>query len=230
MTDQQTTCGSQHVVEAVTGLLACHEHLGAEALALLAAEKEITAEGRLATIRRMRTGLSDAAGLLAEGVQLLTAVHGSAVLGIDGAVSHAADGTPVTLLPAVRPQQELLLEAWELVQESVDRLEGKAFAATKRSPGLAAARVPDRTGPALLRLRDGVLAIGRELAGRGLDEDAAECRQSAELLERLEARVCPPPPPAAVVPRPTAEQVVAAIRADPTIAQAAAGALQSAGS
>ncbi|MET8703783.1 hypothetical protein ABZW10_33765 [Kitasatospora sp. NPDC004723] len=131
----------------------------------------------------------------------------------------------MTLLPALRPQQELLLEAWELVHESVDRLEGKVFAATKRSPGLAVARVPGRTSVALLRLRDGVLAIGCELAGRGLDEDAAECRHSAEVLARLEARVCPPP---AAVPRPAAEQVVAAIRADPAIAQAAAGALQSA--
>ncbi|MFF7459577.1 hypothetical protein [Kitasatospora sp. NPDC008115] len=198
----------------MAGLLACHEQLGDEALALLAAEEETTAEGRLATIRRMRTGLRDAA------------VHGSAVLGLDGVVSHGAGGTPVTLLPALRPQQELLLEAWELVQESVERLEGKVFTATKRSPGLAVARVPERTGAALLGLRDGVLALGRELDERGLDEDAAECRQSAEVLERLEARVCPLP--AAVVPRPTAEQVIAAIRADPAIAQAAAVALQSA--
>ncbi|MFJ4672727.1 hypothetical protein [Kitasatospora purpeofusca] len=227
MTDQQTTRGSQYVVEAVTGVLACHEHLGDEALALLTAEKETTAEGRLATIRRMRTGLRDVAGLLVEGVQVLTTVHGSAVLGIDGAVSRSADGTPVTTLPAVRPQDELLLEAWELVQEAVDRLEGKVFAATKRSPGLAVARVPERTGVALLRLRDGVLALGRVLDERGLGEDAAECRQSAQVLERLEARACPP---SAAVPRPTAEQVVAAIRADPAIAEAAAGALQSADS
>ncbi|MET8703782.1 hypothetical protein ABZW10_33760 [Kitasatospora sp. NPDC004723] len=86
MTDQQATSGSRHVVEAVTGLLACHEHLGDEVLALWAAEKATTAEGRLAAIRWMRTGLRDAVDLLAEGIQLLTAVHGSAVLAIDGVV------------------------------------------------------------------------------------------------------------------------------------------------
>lgn len=218
---QQTTCGSRHVTEAVTALLAAHEQLGDEALALAAAETATTADAPLGTIRRMRSGLYDAVGLLAETVELLATVHGNAALGIDGAVSRSAAGTPVSLLPGLRSQQTLLLEAWELVQELADHLDGKVFAATKRSPGLAAAGAPERTSAALLSLRKGVLALGRELDEQGLGDEAGQCRHSAGLLERLEARICPP-----AVPRPTAEQVVAAIQADPAIAEAAARVLQ----
>ncbi|MFF2549264.1 hypothetical protein ACFVUY_42820 [Kitasatospora sp. NPDC058063] len=188
MTDQQTTRGS-HLAEAVTALLAAHDQLGDEALALLAAEKEDTPQGRKA--RRARTALRDAADMLLTTVQTLATVHGSTALGIDGAVSHNADGTPVTLLPMLSTQQSLLLDAWELVQDAVDHLDTKAFPAAKKNP--APAREPARTSGALLRLRDGVLALGRELDERGLGEDAAECQDSAHQLERLEARVCPPP-------------------------------------
>ncbi|MFJ6384612.1 hypothetical protein ACIQI7_31975 [Kitasatospora sp. NPDC092039] len=59
----------------------------------------------------------------------------------------------------------------------------------------AQAQEPTRTGGALLRLRDVVLALGRELDARGLDDAAAGCRDSAQQLERLEARVCPRPAP-----------------------------------
>ncbi|MFJ6382676.1 hypothetical protein ACIQI7_22080 [Kitasatospora sp. NPDC092039] len=69
---------------------------------------------------------------------------------------RSADGTSVTLLPGIRPQKALLLEAWELVQELVDRVDGRVFTATKRHPGLAVARVLERTSAALLSLRDGV--------------------------------------------------------------------------
>ncbi|MGW3185483.1 hypothetical protein ACWDD9_40055 [Kitasatospora sp. NPDC001119] len=187
MTDQQTTHGS-HLAEAVIALLAAHDQLGDEALALLAAEKEDTPEGRRA--RKARTALREAADMLLTAVQTLAAVHGSMALGIDGAVSHTADGTPVTLLPQLSTQQTLLLDAWESVQDAVDHLDTKTFPATKKNP--APAREPARTSGALLCLREGVLAIGRELDARGLGGDAAECGDSAQQLERLEARVCPP--------------------------------------
>ncbi|MFJ7913063.1 hypothetical protein [Kitasatospora sp. NPDC096204] len=190
MTDQHTAHES-HLAEAVTALLACHDQLGDEALALLAAEKDDTPQGRRA--RKARTALRDTADTLLTAVQTLATVHGSVALGIDGAVSHNANGTPVTLLPMLSTQQTLLLDAWELLQDAVDHLDTKTFPATKKNP--APAREPARTGGALLRLRDGVLALGRELDARGLGDDAAECRDSAEQLERLEARVCPQPVP-----------------------------------
>ncbi|MFF7459682.1 hypothetical protein [Kitasatospora sp. NPDC008115] len=173
----------------MTGLLAAHDQLGDEALALLAAEKDDTPQGRRA--RKARTALRDAADMLLSAVQALFTVHGSTALGIDGAVSHSADGTPVTLLPMLSTQETLLLDAWESVQDAVDHLDTKTFPATKKNP--APAREPARTSGALLRLRDGVLAIGRELDARGLGDDAAECRDSVQQLERLEARVCPQP-------------------------------------
>ncbi|GAA1415204.1 hypothetical protein GCM10009639_69140 [Kitasatospora putterlickiae] len=172
----------------MTALLACHDQLGDEALALLAAEKQDTSEGRRA--RKARTALREAADMLLTAVQTLATVHGSAGLGVDGAVSHSADGTPVTLLPMLSTQQTLLLDAWESVQDTVDHLDTKTFPATKKNP--VPAREPARTRGALLRLRDGVLALGRELDARGLGDDAAECRDSAQQLERLEVRVCPP--------------------------------------
>ncbi|MGW3181708.1 hypothetical protein ACWDD9_20775 [Kitasatospora sp. NPDC001119] len=49
-TDQETTRGSRHVVDAVKALLAC-ERLGDEALALLAVEGEATAEDRPGAVR-----------------------------------------------------------------------------------------------------------------------------------------------------------------------------------
>ncbi|MFF8775258.1 hypothetical protein [Kitasatospora sp. NPDC015120] len=97
----------------------------------------------------------------------------------------------MTLLPMLSTQQTLLLDAWESVQDAVDHLDTKTFPAAKKNP--APAREPARTSGALLRLRDGVLALGRELDARGLAEDAAECQDSAQQLERLEARLCPQP-------------------------------------
>ncbi|MFE6869636.1 hypothetical protein ACFVFS_24165 [Kitasatospora sp. NPDC057692] len=164
-TDQQTTRGS-HFAEAVTALLAAQDQLGDEALALLAAEKEDTPQGRRA--RKARAALREAAGMLLTAVQTLATAHGSVALGIDGAVSHTTDGTPVTLLPMLSTQQTLLLDAWELVQDTVDHLDTKAFPAAMKNP--SPAREPARTSGALLRLRDGVLAIGRELDERGLGE------------------------------------------------------------
>ncbi|MER7707715.1 hypothetical protein ABTX81_33060 [Kitasatospora sp. NPDC097605] len=73
----------------------------------------------------------------------------------------------------------------------MDHLDTKTFPATKKNP--APAREPARTSTALLRLRDGVLALGRELDQRGLAQDATECRDGAQQLERLETRVCPQP-------------------------------------
>ncbi|MFE7530253.1 hypothetical protein ACFU7Y_31725 [Kitasatospora sp. NPDC057542] len=78
----------------MTALLAVRERLGDGAPASLAAEKATTADTRLGAIRRMRTGLHDAARLLTETVRLLTTAHGNATLGVDGAISRSTDGTP----------------------------------------------------------------------------------------------------------------------------------------
>ncbi len=207
---------------AVTQLVTAFEQLGAEHKALVAEVAKTTAKERRGTVNRMAEGVAEAGHTLSHIVNMLATAHGLRVLGIDRQVSKDADGRDYSPLYSLgHPGQTLYEVAGEL--DKLAHILGKAYTPTRKHPVLARARCPQHLGAALISLRAAlesvcaVLVVGQDV------EAVTEYTPTLEFLSELEERVCRTVP--AQGAGPTADEVAAAIWANPDIARAAAAAL-----
>ncbi|MFD9872086.1 hypothetical protein ACFXI8_26345 [Streptomyces niveus] len=207
-------------------LLAAFEGIGPEHHALTAEARETTATERRGTLRRMIQAIADATSILAQSVDLVAKSYGLYELGINRQMSRGDDGGDYSALILLGDPDETLYEAALSVQTAVQLL-GEAYKPTKKYPGLATARRPQEITKTLTSLRRALTALSNVLVARGQLEDSAEFTPCIEFLGELETRTCIAVPPQRSGP--TAEDVTAAILADPEIARAAATALESAG-
>ncbi|MEU7151156.1 hypothetical protein AB0B15_24495 [Streptomyces sp. NPDC045456] len=207
-------------------LVTVFEQLGAEHKALVAEAEKTSVKERRGTVHRMVECIVQAGRTLNVTVTALATVHGLRVLGIDRQFSKDADGCDYSPLGTLGYPGETLYEAADLL-EAVARALGQAYTPTRKYPGLAArARCPQQMGAALAGLRAALDLLCADLAA-GHDEDAVtEYAATLKFLSELEERVCRTVP--AQSTGLTADEVAAAIRADPDIARAAAAALKTA--
>ncbi|MBV7674277.1 hypothetical protein STHAL_33055 [Streptomyces halstedii] len=212
-------CLSRAAAELVT----VFEQLGAEHQALTAEAKEITSKERRGTVHRMAERIAQAGRALDEIVSMLATVHGLRVLGIDSQLSKDADGRDYSPLNTLGSPGDTLYEAASHIRE-VARTLGKAYTQTRKRPGLARARCPRQMRTVFASLRAALDSVRAELVASHDEEAATECTPTLEFLCALEARVCRAVPTQGAGP--TADEVVAAIQADPDIARAAASALE----
>ncbi len=211
-----------HVAAVVSALLTAHQHLGDEALALAQATQQVLLVPQAAAVRRSQSGLAEAATRPVGIIEMFLALHAMERLEVDGASCRSANGRPVTNLPGLDCQEAQLGKALFILNSLIEHLDTKVFAEPKRRSDLThtLARSPHRTGIALLALRDAVLSAGQAAAERKMADDAEKCTALAAAIEQLETRVCSRPAPPL-----TADQVVAAMRSDPAIAEAVSQAL-----
>lgn len=212
----------EHLTHAVTQIVTAFEQLGAEHKALVAEAERTTATERRGTVNRMAEGVAQAGFTLSHIVNMLATVHGLKVLGIDRQFSKDADGGDYSPLGCLgHPGQTLYEAAGHL--HAVAHTLGKAYATTRKYPGLARARCPQQVGQALTSLRATLESVCVGLAADQDVEAVAEYTTTLTFLSDLKERVC------RIVPAqgtgPTADEVAAAIRANPDIARAAAAAL-----
>ncbi|MEF3119501.1 hypothetical protein [Streptomyces chrestomyceticus] len=210
---------------AAAQLTVVFEQLGAEHKALVAEAEKISAKERRGTVHRMTECITQAGRTLNETVNMLATVHGLRALGIDRQFSKDADGRDYSPLGTFAYPGETLYEAADCLQ-TVARILGQAYTPTRKHPGLARARCPQQMRTALASLRAAVDLLCADLAAGHDEEAATEYAGTLEFLSDLEDRVCRTVP--AQGSGPTAEEVAAAIRADPDIARAAAAALKTA--
>ncbi|MCT9094229.1 hypothetical protein N4G70_36120 [Streptomyces sp. ASQP_92] len=207
-------------------LLAAFQALGAEHQALAAEEQETTAAERRGTVRRMVQSITYAARTVAESVEQVATIYGLRAFGISQQRAKDADGANYSALLSIGDAEELLYETAAYVQAAAQRL-GEAYQPTKKHPGLARARRPQEMRTVLTKLGAALTALSAEVVERNLTDDAGEFDRCIAFLVTLEERVCRVVP--AQASGPSAEDVTAAILADPEIARAAAAALERAG-
>ncbi|MEU5138037.1 hypothetical protein [Streptomyces californicus] len=205
---------------AVAHLIATFENLGPEHQALRAEETQTSAKERRGTVVRMGDGIAQAARTVSLTIGVLATVHGLRDLGITYQLSKTAEGDDYSPLGQTG-SSDSLYDALGYLAEAAATL-GKAYAPTKKHPGLAVARNPEHMRVALSSLREALSTVCADLAKE--DAEVAEGYAPAQtLLSELEDRVCRTMP--AQRTGPSAEEVAAAIRADPEIARAAVEAL-----
>ncbi|GGN64186.1 hypothetical protein GCM10012285_66010 [Streptomyces kronopolitis] len=204
-------------------LLTAFENLGAEHQVLTAEERETTAAERRGTVRRMIQSHTDANRTLVHSVDRVATVYGLREFGINRQMAKGVEGGDYSPLLALGDPDELLYETATYVQAVVRRL-NEAYKPTKKYPNLATARRPQEMKKVLSSLRAALTGLCAELVARDLTEDTAEFDPCIAALGELEGRVCRVVP--AQASGPTAEDVTAAILADPEIARAAAAALE----
>ncbi|MDO0917271.1 hypothetical protein QQM39_42645 [Streptomyces sp. DT2A-34] len=188
-----------------------------------AAEAEkTTAEERRGTVNRMAESVAQASYTLSHIVNMLATAHGLKVLGIDRQFSKDADGRDYSPLNRLGYSGETLYEAAGHIQAVAHTL-GKAYTPTRKHPGLARARCPQQMRTALTSLRAALESVCADLAADQDVEAVTEYAPTLTFLSELEDRVCRNAP--AQGGGPTADEVTAAIRANPDIARAAAAAL-----
>ncbi|MFF8717056.1 hypothetical protein ACF07T_37335 [Streptomyces sp. NPDC015184] len=213
------------LTRATAQIVTVFEQLGAEHKALTAEAEQTTAKERRGTIYRMTECLAQAAHVLKHTVGLLATVHGMRELGISRQFSKDADGHDYSPLNTLGDPDQILYEAESYLQEVAYKLD-KAYAPTRKYPGLATARCPSQMKQALYSLRTALETVSTDLHSHYDEEAAGEHSSILTLLSELEDRVC------RIVPAqssgPTADEVAAAIRANPHIARAAAAALKTA--
>ncbi|MFD3315810.1 hypothetical protein [Streptomyces sp. NPDC058656] len=207
---------------AVAQLVTVFEQLGAEHKALTSEAAKTTAKERRGTVNRMAESVSQAGFTLGHIVNMLATVHGLKTLGIHQQFSKDADGCDYRPLSSLGHPLQTLHEAAVLLQTVAHTL-GKAYAPTRKHPGLATARCPRQLGTALISLRAALQSVCADLAIYQDVEEVAEYAAVLEFLSELEDRVCPTVPTQGAGL--TADEVAEAIRADPDIARAAAAAL-----
>ncbi|MGW1819128.1 hypothetical protein ACWCQM_36895 [Streptomyces sp. NPDC002125] len=208
--------------QAVTQLVTVFEQLGAEHKALVAEVEGTTAKERRGTVNRMVECVAQAGHTVSHTVNMLATVHGLKVLGIDRQFSKDADGRDYSPLNSLGHPGETLYEAAGHLQAVAHTL-GKAYAPTRKHPALARARCPQQLGTALISLREALEAVCADLAHDQDVEAVTEYTPTLTFLSELKERVCRTVP--AQGAGPSAEEVAAAIRANPDIARAAAAAL-----
>lgn len=207
---------------AVAQLVTTFEQLGAEHRALVVEAEKTTAKERRGTVKRMAECVAQAGSTLSHTVNMLATVHGLNVLGIDRQFSKDADGRDYSPLTSLGHPSETLYEAGGQLQAVAHTL-GKAYTPTRKHPALARARCPRQMGTALISLRAALESVCADLADVQDVEAVTEYTPTLTFLSELEARVSRPVP--AQDAGPTADEVAAAIRANPDIARAAAAAL-----
>ncbi|WP_217226013.1 hypothetical protein [Streptomyces anulatus] len=207
---------------AVAQLVTAFEHLGPEHQALTEEAEEITGRERRGTANRMVEGVAQAGYTLSRIVSTLATAHGLKALGIDQQHSKDADGHNYTPLTCLGDPAELLCDAVGHLQV-VANLLSKAYEPSRRNSDLARARCPEHLRTVLSSLRSALELLCVDLAAAQDVEAVTEYAPTVELLGALEKRLCPTVP----APRssPTADDVAAAIRADPDVARVAAEAL-----
>ncbi|MFF3264922.1 hypothetical protein ACFYWO_37895 [Streptomyces sp. NPDC002932] len=215
------TADHNRLPHAVTQLRIVFEQLGTEHKALVAEAEETTTKERRGTVNRMAEGIAQAGHTLSHTVTMLATVHGLKALGIDRQFSKDADGRDYSPLNSLGHPSEMLYDAAGHIHAVAHTLD-KAYAQTRKYPALARARRPQQLGMALISLRAALEAMCADLSD-DQDAEAAEYAPTLTLLRELEERVCHPVP--AQSASPTADEVAAAIRANPSIARAAAAAL-----
>lgn len=222
MTEQLST---QHegLRTVAAGLLAAFEGLGAEHQVLTAEERETTATERRGTVRRMIQSIGEATRTLVRATDLVATVHGMRSLGINKQMTKGASGSAYSTLGTLGDPDEMLYETAAYVHIVLKRLD-EAYKPTKKYPTLATARRPQEMRTVLSNLRTALTALRAELIARDLAEEAAEFEPGIAFIGQLEDQVCPLVP--AQASGPTADEVAAAILANPTIARAAAAALE----
>lgn len=208
---------------AAAQLVTVFEQLGAEHQALTAEAGKTTAKERRGTVHRMAECIAQAAYTLNHTVNMLATVHGLRDLGIDRKFSKDAEGRDYSPLNTLGYPGETLYEAAGHLQE-VARTLDKAYTPTRKHAGLARARCPQQMRTALTSLRTALDSVCADLAAGHDEEAATEYAPTLKFLSELEDRVCRTVP--AQGAGPTADEVAAAIRANPDIARAAAAALE----
>ncbi|MGZ2361492.1 hypothetical protein LRE75_33240 [Streptomyces sp. 372A] len=224
-TQQQATTSSapdeDGVRRAVADLITVFENLGPEHQALRAEEAKTAARERRGTLVRMGDSICQVVRNVSLTIERLATVHGLRDIGVTFQFSKAADGTEYTHLPTLASSDQTLQDALIYLEQAATTLD-KAYTPTKKHPGLAMARCPEHVAAALSSLRSALHAVAAELSKE--DEGVAEeFAPTLTLLEVLEKRVCRTVPIQGVGP--SAEEVVAAIQANPEVARAAAKAL-----
>ncbi|MEU1824207.1 hypothetical protein ABZ502_17490 [Streptomyces abikoensis] len=210
---------------AVTQLVIVFEQLGAEHKALAAEVEKTAAKERRGTVNRMVECVAQAGHTLNHIVNMLATVHGLKVLGIDQRLSKDADGRDYSPLLSLGHPGETLYEAAGLLQTVAHTL-GKAYTPTRKHPALARARCPQQMATVLSSLRAALESVCADLAADMDVEAVDEYAPTLQFLSDLEDHVCRTVP--AQGAGPTADEVAAAIRANPVIARAAAEALATA--
>jgi hypothetical protein len=224
MTEQATNAEHEDALSVVMkALLAAFENLGAEHQALTEEQKETTATERRGTVRRMLQSITDAGRILAHSVDLVATVYGLRELGVNEQMAKGADGSDYTTLLMVGGSEEKLYETASYLEAAAQRLV-EAYKETKKYPALAKARRPQEMRTVLSSLRGALTVLCAEMAARGLTEGRAECEPWIAKLCALEAQTCTAVP--AQASKLAADDVTAAILADPVIARAAAAALE----
>ncbi|WP_098893640.1 hypothetical protein OHA57_39415 (plasmid) [Streptomyces anulatus] len=215
-----STDAEGRIGHAVAELTAVFENLGPEYQALSAEESRTSARERRGTVVRMGENVAQAARTVAATIGVLATVHGLRALGIDQQFSKDAEGCDYSPLGTLDSPSEALHDAVTYLEEAAATL-GKAYAPTKKNPGLAVARCPQQMKAALSSLRAALTMVWADAPEDDMDVEEQASVQT--LLTELEQRVCRTVPAQGAGPSP--EEVAAAIRADPQVARAAAAAL-----
>ncbi|MEU6618970.1 hypothetical protein [Streptomyces parvus] len=221
MTPQQDASTEDHIRSAVTDLVRVFENLGAEHQALTAEEAKTSAKERRGTVVRMAEDIAQTARTVSSTIMELATARGLRDLGVPHQFAKDGEGrdySPLLTLPA---PSDTLYDAVTYLSEAAATL-GRAYEPTKKNPGLAVARCPGHMKVVLTSLGTALRAVCADLATNDA-EVAQDYASTQALLARLENRVCRTVP--AQGAGPSAEEVAAAIRADPAVARAAAAAL-----
>uniref|UniRef100_UPI003F49486E hypothetical protein n=1 Tax=Streptomyces sp. CA-136453 TaxID=3240050 RepID=UPI003F49486E len=217
----QQPASEDRIRHAVAMLTAVFESLGAEHQALMAEAGKTSARERRGTVVRMGEDIAQAARTVSLTIGVLATVHGMRDLGVNQQFSKDAEGRDYTPLLSLANPSETLYDALVYLGEAATTL-GRTYTPTKKHPGLAVARCPKQMKVALCSLRAAFEAVAADI-GDDDPEVAEDYAATQTFLIALEKRVCRTMPAQSTGPTP--EEVLAAIRADPKVASAAAAAL-----
>lgn len=220
MDTQQQPAAEDRIPFAVAQLVTVFENLGAEHQALTAEGETTAAKERRGTVLRMREEIATAAHTVNHTVGVLAAAHGMRALGIDRQFAKDGEGRDYSPLNTLGSHAETLYDVAGYLEAAAGTLK-KAYAQTRKHPGLAVARCPQQMSAALSALRVALGTVCLDLDNA--DDAVAEYASVQERLSELEERVCRPVPAQGTGPTP--DEVAAAIRANPEVARAAAVAL-----
>ncbi|MFJ8158364.1 hypothetical protein [Streptomyces sp. NPDC094468] len=217
MTLQQDAAAEDRIRSAVTELTRVFENLGAEHQALTAEEAKTTAKERRGTVICMGEGIAQAARTVSSTIVELATVRGLRDLGVHTQFAKDSQGGDYSPLLTLAGPSDLLYDAAAYLSAAADTL-GRAYEPTKKNPNLAVARCPSNMRVVFTSLGAALDAVRADLATDD-PELAQEYAAAKALLARLEDRVCRTVPAQGVGP--SAEEVAAAIRADPAVVRAA---------
>ncbi|MFE9250736.1 hypothetical protein [Streptomyces sp. NPDC007088] len=222
MPQQDDAATEDHIRCAVTALTTVFESFGAEHQALVGEAGKTSARERCRTVNRMSEEIVQAAHMVSSSVVELATVRGLRVLGVRRQFAKDSEGNEYSPLMSMGGDSSTMLcEVVAHLSEAAATL-GRVYQPTKKYPSLAVARCPGHMKVAFSGLRAALDAVCADLTSDD-PEVAQEYTSAQALLTRLEDRACRTVP--AQGAGLTADEVAAAIRADPEVARAAAAAL-----